>query len=112
MADHPPAFASVSMTGSIAANLHEGSRSEYLAQFVFSSFGTAIPVPHQEDSGLDIYCTLLERDGQRAWPRAAAGRLGLRMRSGMASARKADAPLPPGIMLGLMIRRMFAVIGR
>jgi hypothetical protein len=60
----------VSMTGSVAANLHEGSRSEYLAQFVFSSFGTAIPVPHQEDSGLDIYCTLLERDGQRAWPRA------------------------------------------
>jgi hypothetical protein len=60
----------VSMVGSIAANLHEGSRSEYLAQFVFSSFGTAIPVPHQEDSGLDIYCTLLERDGQRAWPHA------------------------------------------
>jgi hypothetical protein len=59
-----------SMTGSIAANLHEGSRSEYLAQFVFSSFGTAIPVPHQEDAGLDLYCTLLERDGQRAWPRA------------------------------------------
>jgi hypothetical protein len=58
------------MPGSVAANLHEGSRSEYLAQFVFSSFGTAIPVPHQEDSGLDIYCTLLERDGQRAWPRA------------------------------------------
>jgi hypothetical protein len=60
----------VSMAGSIAANLHEGSRSEYLAQFVFSSFGTAIPVPHQEDSGLDIYCTLLEREGRRAWPRA------------------------------------------
>jgi hypothetical protein len=60
----------VNMVGSIAANLHEGSRSEYLAQFVFSSFGTAIPVPHQEDSGLDIYCTLLERSGQRAWPRA------------------------------------------
>jgi hypothetical protein len=60
----------LSRVGSIAANLHEGSRSEYLAQFVFSSFGTAIPVPHQEDSGLDIYCTLLERDGQRAWPRA------------------------------------------
>jgi hypothetical protein len=60
----------VSMPGSIAANLHEGSRSEYLAQFVFSSFGTSIPVPHQEDSGLDIYCTLLERDGLRAWPRA------------------------------------------
>jgi hypothetical protein len=56
--------------GSIAINLHEGSRSEYLAQFVFSSFGTAIPVPHQEDTGLDIYCTLLERDGRLAWPQA------------------------------------------
>jgi len=56
--------------GSIASNLHEGSRSEYLAQYVFSSFGTAVPVPHQEDTGLDIYCTLLEPDGRRAWPRA------------------------------------------
>jgi hypothetical protein len=70
MAKNPKRAESVSMAGAIAANLHEGSRSEYLAQFVFSSFGTAIPVPHQEDSGLDIYCTLLERDGQRAWPRA------------------------------------------
>jgi len=60
----------ISMTGSIAANPHEGSRSEYLAQFVFSSFGTAIPVPHQEDSAIDIYCTLLERIGRRSWPRA------------------------------------------
>jgi hypothetical protein len=70
MADSTKKTGPVSMAGSIAANLHEGSRSEYLAQFVFSSFGTAIPVPHQEDSGLDIYCTLLERVGQRAWPRA------------------------------------------
>src|SRR5579864_8795262 len=59
-----------SATGSLAANLHEGSRSEYLAHFVFSSFGTAIPVPHQEDTGLDIYCTLLEQVGRRAWPRS------------------------------------------
>jgi hypothetical protein len=59
-----------STVGSIAPNFHEGSRSEYLAQYVFSSFGTAIPVPHQEDSGLDMYCTLLKRDGQRAWPQA------------------------------------------
>ena len=59
-----------SMAGAVATNFHEGSRSEYLAQYVFSSFGTAIPVPHQEDSGLDVYCTLLERIGQRAWPRA------------------------------------------
>src|SRR5271166_806648 len=56
--------------GSLATNLHEGSRSEYLAQYVFSSIGTAVPIPHQEDTGLDIYCTLLEPDGPRAWPRA------------------------------------------
>ena len=59
-----------SMTGSLAIGFHEGSRSEYLAQFVFSSFGTAIPVPHQEDTGIDLYCTLLEPEGKRAWPRA------------------------------------------
>ena len=52
------------LVGSIATNL------QYLAQYVFSSFGTAVPVPHQEDTGLDIYCTLLETDGRRAWPRA------------------------------------------
>jgi hypothetical protein len=47
----------------IVTNFHEGSRSEYLAQFVFAKFGTAVPVPHQEDYGLDLYCTLLEQDG-------------------------------------------------
>ncbi len=56
-------------TGSVAANFHEGSRSEYLAQYVFASFGTAIAVPHQEDSGIDLHCTLTERVGQRAWVR-------------------------------------------
>ena len=58
------------MVGAIAPNLHEGSRSEYLAQYVFASFGTAVSVPHQEDSGIDLYCTLTERVGSRAWPRA------------------------------------------
>ena len=55
--------------GALAANLHEGSRSEYLAQYIFASFGTAISVPHQEDLGIDLYCTLTERIGQLAWPR-------------------------------------------
>lgn len=58
------------MVGAIAANLHEGSRSEYLAQYVFASFGAAVSVPHQEDSGIDLYCTLTERVGSRSWPRA------------------------------------------
>jgi hypothetical protein len=57
-------------TGSIAANFHEGTRSEYLAQYVFSSFGTAVAVPHEEDHGLDLICTLTERLGQRAWAKA------------------------------------------
>ena len=58
------------MVGAIATNLHEGSRSEYLAQFIFASFGTAVPVPHQEDTGVDLYCTFTERIGSRSWPRA------------------------------------------
>ena len=57
------------MIGAIAANPHEGSRSEYLAQYVFASFGIAFAVPHHEDSGVDLYCTLTERVGQRLWPR-------------------------------------------
>jgi hypothetical protein len=52
-------------TGSIAPNFHEGTRSEYLAQYVFSAFGTSISVPHAEDAGIDLYCTLGERIGQR-----------------------------------------------
>jgi hypothetical protein len=55
--------------GAVAANLHEGSRSEYLAQYVFASFGTAVSVPHHEDAGIDLYCTLTERVGKLAWPR-------------------------------------------
>lgn len=58
------------MPGSIATNWHEGSRSEYLAQYVFSSLGTSTPVPHQEDNGLDLYCTLMEQVGKRSWPTA------------------------------------------
>jgi hypothetical protein len=59
----------MSNVGALAANLHEGSRSEYLAQYVFASFGTAISVPHQEDTGVDLYCTMTERIGPLAWPR-------------------------------------------
>lgn len=52
------------MPGSIAANAHEGTRSEYLALYVFSALGTAVPVPHPEDSGIDLYCTLGKQLGK------------------------------------------------
>ena len=59
----------MSNVGALAANFHEGSRSEYLAQYIFASFGTAVSVPHQEDGGIDLYCTITERVGALAWPR-------------------------------------------
>jgi hypothetical protein len=61
----------LNMTGSLAANFHEGSRSEYLAQYVFSSFGTAIPVPHQEDTGLEtpFLCQIDRPAAKRRCPR-------------------------------------------
>jgi hypothetical protein len=52
-------------TGSLAANLHEGSRSEYLAQYALSALGMAALLPRQEDVGIDLQCALGERIGQR-----------------------------------------------
>ena len=57
------------MAGSISYGFHEGTRSEYLAQYVFASWGTAVAIPHQEDHGLDLFCTLVERVGRRALAR-------------------------------------------
>jgi hypothetical protein len=53
------------MPASVAYGFHEGSRSEYLAQYVFASWGTAVAIPHQEDHGIDLTCTLMERVGRR-----------------------------------------------
>jgi hypothetical protein len=54
-----------SMTGATAASFHEGSRSEVLADYLFSAWGTVTPARRQSDYGLDLYCTLTERVGQR-----------------------------------------------
>jgi hypothetical protein len=54
------------MTGAYAQNFHEGSRSEILADYLFSSWGTVTPVRRQDDYGIDSYCTLSDRIGQRA----------------------------------------------
>jgi hypothetical protein len=54
------------MTGSIAPNFHEGSRSEILADYLLSTWGTVTPVRRQDDYGIDLFCTLTETIGQRA----------------------------------------------
>ena len=56
------------MPASVAYGFHEGSRSEYLAQYVFASWGTAVAIPHQEDHGIDLNCTLMELVGRHIWP--------------------------------------------
>jgi hypothetical protein len=59
------------MPGAVAYGFHEGGRSEYLAQYVFGSWGTAVAIPHEEDHGIDLTCTLMERVGNRnlaRWP--------------------------------------------
>ena len=53
-------------TGATAASFHEGSRSEILADYLFSAWGTVTPARRQSDYGLDLYCTLTETIGHRA----------------------------------------------
>jgi hypothetical protein len=59
------------MPGVKSFGFHEGSRSEYLAQYAFASWGTAVVIPQQEDHGLDLQCTLMQQVGGRLlakWP--------------------------------------------
>jgi hypothetical protein len=49
------------MVGAIPGNLHEGSRSEILADYFFSRWGAVTPVRRQDDCGVDLLCTLTER---------------------------------------------------
>lgn len=49
------------MTGILASNFHEGTRSEYLGVYLLSSFASVVPVPRQEDYGADLYCALTEK---------------------------------------------------
>jgi hypothetical protein len=58
------------MPGTISLVGHGGFRSELLAQYFFSSFGTVVSTPNPMDHGIDLHCTLMEAVGQRAWTRA------------------------------------------
>src|SRR5579871_286183 len=55
-------------TGSYSPNAYQGHRSEMIATFFFSGFGTVIPVPRPADTGIDLYCTVTERAGKKAFP--------------------------------------------
>jgi len=55
----------MTIKGTTAANFHEGSRSEPLAEYIFRAFGTSYSVPRQEDTGLDLHCTLCDKIGHR-----------------------------------------------
>ena len=54
------------MPGTYALNFKEGSRSEILADYLFSQWGAVTPVRRQDDVGTDLFCTLADRIGQRA----------------------------------------------
>jgi hypothetical protein len=45
------------MPGSTAPNLHEGGRSEIIADYLFSTWGTVTPVRRQDDFGVNLSCT-------------------------------------------------------
>ncbi len=55
-------------TGMIPFGFHEAARSEYLAQYVFTAFGTSSPVLRTEDHGVDFHCTLTRQEGTGLWP--------------------------------------------
>jgi len=52
--------------GSFAVNAKEGSRSEILADYLFSRWGAVTPVRRTDDFGIDLYCTLFDQIGKGA----------------------------------------------
>ena len=59
--------------GLITYNYREGSRSEYLANYVFSAFGPSILISKENDYGLDIICNLAEREGVMSYVKSSYG---------------------------------------
>jgi hypothetical protein len=54
------------MPGAVARNFHSANRSEILADYLLSGWGTVTPVRRQDDYGVDLYCTLTAPVGQRS----------------------------------------------
>ena len=50
--------------GVTARNTRQGFRSEYIAKYIFSAFGTAVDVSSENDIGLDLLCSLTYDQGK------------------------------------------------
>lgn len=50
--------------GVTARNTRQGFRSEYIARYIFSAFGTAVEVSQGNDIGIDILCSLTYNEGK------------------------------------------------
>lgn len=49
-------------------SFRQGDRAEYLAQYILSALAITVPVPRQEDVGIDLHCSLLRREGNNLRP--------------------------------------------
>jgi len=54
------------MPGTLARNFRSANRSEVLAHFLLSTWGTVTSVAPVDDYGIDLYCTLTENVGLRS----------------------------------------------
>ncbi len=50
------------------SSFRRGDRAEYLAQYILSALAITVPVPRQEDVGVDFHCSLLRREGDNLRP--------------------------------------------
>jgi hypothetical protein len=57
------------MPGKRSANLGQGYRCEYMAQYALSAYASVVPILLQEDYGHDFYCLLTEKQGAMLIPR-------------------------------------------
>lgn len=53
------------MSGTRYFNFRQGDRSEYLATYFLSAIGLVTPVPHQEDIGFDLVCSIADQETGR-----------------------------------------------
>jgi hypothetical protein len=53
------------MPGILWDSFRQGNRTEYLANYFLSALGVSAPVPRQEDIGIDFFCSVAQKQGNR-----------------------------------------------